>query len=307
MAREGGVAMRTLFPWVLRLLVVVVVIAAGFALVCGCGGDAEPAVTPSSSPWVSEDSSEEDATEHATAPAGNPSGGLSSEELAVEPHPATLAWEPTGEYRTELRGIGLTVHTFVINPDDIAIVYSLDDSESGLDMSPGTVALTDDLDQSYDVVSNTVLGSTLGVTAGLLTAEPYKGEGKTLTLTVTDVTTSAGDAVSGKTVSGDWSVTFVENRDPGAPVNYSEGGRIAPAVVRAGEITMGMGGPSPQPVVELLVSRGGREEALYGGISDGVAGPLTEEEFHEQLKAYTGGVDNYPPPEGWPEPAEVVH
>lgn len=273
--------MISVLPWVLRLLAVAVV-AAGFALACACGGDGEPIPTPSVS------------TEE-------PSGG----EPSAEPHPGTWTWEPTGQYRTDRMGVGLTVHTFVTTPDYIVIVCSLDHPTPGSDGSTAVVTLTDDLGQSYDVVSNAMLGSTLGVTAGVLTVEPYKGEGKRLTLTVSDVTTSSGGAAPGETVAGELSVTFIENLEPGAPVDYTEGGRIAPAVVRAGEITIGMGGPSPQPVVELLVYRGGREGALYGGISDGVTGPLTKEEFHEQLKAYTGGVDDYPPPEGWPAPAEV--
>lgn len=186
----------------------------------------------------------------------------------------------------------------------ILVCYSLDDSTSALETSPGAVTLTDDLGQRYDVVSNAVIGSTLGVTAGLLIVEPYKGEGETFTLTVTDVTTSSGGASSGETVPGDWSVTFVRNKFPGAVVDYSEGHKIAPDIMSAGELKWALAGAT-WGFYKLLVDRGGQQDALYGRISDGVAQRLTKEEFHQELKAYTGGVDDYPPPEGWPEPADA--
>jgi hypothetical protein len=246
--------MRRLFPWVLRLLAVAVV-AAGLALAYACGGDGEP--IPTASPTTS------------------PSGG----EPSVGSHPAIMAWEPTGEYRAERVGIGLTVLRFSVRSVYMFVFYSLDHSTSGLDVSPGTVALTDDLGQSYDVVSNAVLGSTLGVNAGLLIVEPYKGEGKTLTLTVTDVSTSSSGGAPEEMVPGAWSVTFIENLEPGAVVDYSEGGKIAPDIVSAGELKWAVAGATGG-FYKLVVDRGGQQDALHGRVSDGVAQRLTEEEFH---------------------------
>ncbi len=272
--------MVSVSPRVFRLLALAMV-AVGFAVVCACGGEAEPIPSP--------------------GPAASPTEA----EPSAAQEPPTWVWEPTGEYRAERMGIGLTVHSNIVNWDYMAILYSVDDSAPGLHPSPVSVGLTDDIGHSYDVVSNAVLGSTLGVTAGLLIVEPYKGEGKTLTLTVTDVTNSSGDVSPGKTVAGDWSVTFIENLEPGVTVDYTEGGRISPEVMSVGELTMAVGGPPGGRLPKLLIDRGGEQDALYGRISDGVAQRLTEEEFHQQVKAYTGGANDYPAPRGWPAPAEV--
>ncbi len=225
----------------------------------------------------------------------------SSQGPSVEEDPGIDAWDPTGEYRTEQSGIGLTVHSYRIGWDYIAVLYSVH-SIPGLSASPATVTLTDDSGQTYSI-SNTILGTSLGVTAALLTTEPYKGRGSALTLAVTDMSISTGDAASSQTVPGTWSVTFIENQVPGAPMDYIQGGRISPEVMSAGDLTMAVAGQPGGRFIKLLIDRTGQQSALYGLVSDGAARPLTETEFHQLLLAQPGRVDDFPPPPDWPAPA----
>jgi hypothetical protein len=243
--------------------------------------------------------------------AGGPSS-VSPAAPGAQQEPPTLTWEPAN-YRTEQEGIGLTIHTYRIRPDYMAFLYSVDDSTPDVVVSPGTVALTDDLGQTYSVLSNAILGNSLGVTAGLLTVEPYRGQGKTLTLSVTGLTTS-GDASATERVSGTWNVAFIETLAPGAPVDYSEGGRIAPEVMSVGGLTLAVAGQPGGRFVKLLIDREGRQGALYGDVSGKLAEALSEAEFHTQLGAAneanagfvpssirsTSVADDYPPPPDWP-------
>jgi hypothetical protein len=234
----------------------------------------------------------------------------------VAGEPATLVWQRTESYRTEKDGIGLTVHSYQITPDHMAFLYSLDNPVASVAASPGTVSLTDDRGRTYAVLNSTVFGSTLGVTAALLVTEPYSAEGKTLTLTVTDVVIS-GDASGAKSIPGTWSVPFLETLAPGAPVDHTEGGRIAPQITRAGGLTMAIAGPPGGRFPKLLIDRQGEQGALYGQISGSVARSLSEAEFRTELRAakaanaqsVTGGghstaelPDDYPPPPDWPAP-----
>jgi len=219
---------------------------------------------------------------------------------------------PAGEHG----GIGLTVHTFSVNPDRITVLYSVDHSTPGLTASPAAIALTDDAGRTYSTLSNAILGSALDVTAGLLTTEPYTGQGKTLSLTLTDMITSRDASATER--AGTWSVAFVETLAPGVPVDYSEGTRIAPHdVMSVGDLAMAVAGQPGGRFVKLLVDRQGQQHAFYGKISGNLAEALSEAEFHAQLRAAneasaqfvppsirsTSVADDYPPPPDWPTPA----
>ncbi len=202
--------------------------------------------------------------------------------------PARLVWESTGEYRTEHAGIGLTVLTYHVNWAHIQIQYAFDHS-GALRTSPQTITLTDDLGQSYEVIGNSVLDTVLGVTAGVLTTEPYKGQGAAFTLTVTNMTRLADNESPPEPVPGTWSVTFIENQEPGKPVTYTQGGRIAPEIMTAGDLTLAVAGPPGGRFIKLIVGRAGQESAIYAVITDVFARPLTEAEFRRRA-------GDFPPP-----------
>ncbi len=210
--------------------------------------------------------------------------------------PASIVWQPTGEYRTEHDGVGLTVFSFDVNWEHVRIRYAIDGPESAVELSPASIKLTDDLSEEY-LATNSILGTSLGVTAGVLIGEPYKGEGKALTLTITDMTMATVSEPPTETIRGTWTLTFVENLDPGAPVDHHEGGRIAPEVVSSGDLTTAFAGPLGAGLIKFLIYRAGQQAALHGRLIDSVVRPYTEEQFR-RLKPY-----DPPLPPGFPTPA----
>ncbi len=231
---------------------------------------------------------------------GSSSPPSSPPSISRPEDPGPQVWVRTGSHIAEQQGVALTVHTYRVRWDAIRIVYSVSHS-LGLNASPEGIAIIDDTGASYAILSHALLGNALGVTAGVLIAEPYKGQGRTLTLTVNGMKVE-GTTEPPQTIAGVWSVPFLENRAAGAPVDYTEGGRIAEEVISVGDSTIGIAGPPGGSFIKMMIDTSGNQSALYGVISDEVARPVSEAEFRQLLADQTTFTD-FPPPPEFPQPA----
>jgi len=224
-------------------------------------------------------------------------GGPSTDGGYPQSEPAPEIWKRTGQYSAERLGVTVNIHTYYIG-DTIDILYSTVQASPGLQAAPVSIAVTDDTGGAYAVRNHTLIGATLGVAAGVLILEPYKGNGRTFTLTVDGMeVTGAGKP---EIIPGKWSVTFIENRAPGAPVTYTAGGRIANEVISVGGATIGVAGPPGGSLTKVLIDRAGNQAALYGMIADGVARGVSDAEFRQLLQAR--GYSDFPPPPDFPRP-----
>jgi hypothetical protein len=197
----------------------------------------------------------------------------------------------------------LNIHAFSLRRDHIGVLYSLDVAAPDGQASPVRVVLTDDQRREYAVVSHNLLGSELGVTGGLLLVEPLKDGAKTLTLTLDGMTVSS--ASGQEEIRALWSVTFIENMSPGAPIDYQLNSKVAPEVVSVGEVTLGKAGGAGIGFVKLLVDRGGAQTALYGRVSGKQAEALDAASYDEALQSE--GMIDLPPPPNWPQPARAFN
>jgi hypothetical protein len=215
--------------------------------------------------------------------------------------PGESPWESTGEYRIVSDGIGLTVVSLTVSQGGIAVLFALDAPSGNQVAVPDKVYLADDKGKEYEG-RMTVLGSQLGVTAGVIVTEPYDGGGASLTLAMAGATLSTASGPASP-VDGDWAVRFTENRRPG-PADYSLSMKVAPEVTKFGDVTMTKAGGSPGlEYIELLVDRGGKQSAVYGAASAEGILPLGQEEFAAKLQAEMGG-DELPVAPDFPQPAK---
>ena len=214
--------------------------------------------------------------------------------------PPAIHWEPTGEYRVEQSNASMTIHKINIRPDSTVVLYTFD---SGADEAaePDTIELTDDLGKKYSVVKNEILGSSQGVTAGVLTTEPHAGGGTILSLTVSGVRLTAADGTAAGRLDGSWTLPFVKNNEPDREPGYFSGARIAPEIVSTGDLRMSFdsfqGG-----FFRLLIDRSGRETAIYSERSAGTLRSVSKDEWHRLFAEVNGFADPGSLPE-WPSSA----
>jgi hypothetical protein len=159
----------------------------------------------------------------------------------------------------------------------MTVLYALD-STTGDAVQVTNIYVSDMQGNSYDVKSNSVLGSQLGLTVGLLSMGAYRGETGALTIAA---------AVGEESLS----VSFVEKRIAG-PVVYSLSLKIAPEITQAGKLTFSkLGGPGLREI-KVLIDRDGLQSAVYASAGE----PLSQSEFQRRF----GGEP--PTPAGFPTP-----
>lgn len=236
--------------------------------------------------------------------------GIGQNEALLASHLETQApvegpgipnWKPTAEFRTSSAGIGLTAVSFSVSPGRMAVLFSLDTPAADQSAMPGRIYLLDDRGKEYSGKTD-LLGTALGVTAGVLVTETYDGIGGALILAMDGATVSS--ATGGvDTIPEKWRVSFVENHLRGIP-DYTFNGKVAPEVTRFGDVTISKAGGSPgMSYIALLVDRAGQQSAVNGAeFTDGFRG-LSQADFRAKLLAETGG-EELPIPPDFPQPAK---
>jgi hypothetical protein len=203
-----------------------------------------------------------------------------------------LIFNSTNEYFRREAGIQLTVHSFRVTPDYLAVVYSV--AADAADIREATVVLEDDRGTKYSTRSNVVLGNPHGLVVGLLVTEGYRPGGQVLSLRLLS-------AISAEGPVGPigLSLPFVRNTQPGSAVNFVEAMRLSPEEgTPIGRVVVGLAGPPGGTLVEVLAVRDGEGAAAYGRIDEaGEAKALTQEEFFALVG--DGGFDK-PPTFPWP-------
>jgi hypothetical protein len=224
----------------------------------------------------------------------------SSTQVFDQSEDPTLPWESTDQYRAEYGGIGLNVHAFSIDPTQLAVLYSIDQSDTEGQASPIEMLLSDETGHAYSGLKNSMIGSNLGVTVGIVNAGPYVGQGRTLTLAVTGLNLHTASGLT-QAVSGTWAVTLAENKRPGAPVDYTLHAKVAPEIMQAGDLTITKAGGPELSFFKLVVDRPGQQGAIRGTVSGTDARPLSADEFRKQLEE-NWGVSDIPTPPAVPTP-----
>jgi DNA-binding CsgD family transcriptional regulator len=160
------------------------------------------------------------------------SGGDDVPEVLASPSPiheggpGRSVWEPAGPYRADHNDVALTILWFRIDTN-AHVEYALTHADPNMTVSPGDLRLTDDAGTSYPLRYHAVQGQALGVTIWRTSFSRPPDAGETLTLTLTNPTSSTP---SGETASigGSWEVSFIRNVDLDHGSGYTEGVRIAP-------------------------------------------------------------------------------
>ena len=161
----------------------------------------------------------------------------------------------------------------------MTFVYSMDAESEDSEIEATQISILDDLGYSYQVISHRILGSDLGVTVGIVTVEPYRGEGTDLTLVATQISDASSDETS--SLPDRIGVTFLRNASPGSNIDYDAGGRIGPEVAThaARGLTTGLASLPGGKYIRLLVDRSGQQAEILGYAPNGLGGPVSRDEF----------------------------
>lgn len=229
---------------------------------------------------------------------GSPSSLAAADDRQSLQERVVLPWKATGDYRSDETGIGLTVLTFRMQPERITVLYTLDVNKEQAEAVATSIELIDDRGKIYDVLSHSSLGSSQGISLGLLTVEPVDSESSELTLRVRGVSTSAASGDPEDVIAGSWEVPFLRNQNPGAAPGWNLAGRVAPDVVSGNGARFALASGPGSEFIRVLIERSGRQTALFGYAPDGVGQPVTETEWH-QLFRDVRGYDDPGPPSDW--------
>lgn len=221
-----------------------------------------------------------------------------SDRQSLQAEPAVMPWTTTGDYRSEDMGIGLTILAFRIQPERMTVLYTLDVNKEQAEAVATSIELIDDRGKIYDVLSHSSLGSSQGISLGLLTVEPVDSESSELTLRVRGVSTSAASGDPEDVIAGSWEVPFLRNQNPGAAPGWNLAGRVAPDVVSGNSVKFALASGPGSEFTRVLIERSGTQSALFGYTPDGVGRPVTETEWH-QLFRDVRGYDDPGLPDDW--------
>jgi hypothetical protein len=208
--------------------------------------------------------------------------------------PATMVFNPTGEYIGGNSSIRLVVHAFTVTPQYTAVSYTIVGSG---DDAPRSVSLrlVDDLGRDYRTLGNANLGAVHDALGGILVSEAHISGGSILTLEA-----SAVELESGEIKTGNWSIPVLRTSEPGSAVSFIEAGHLSPEEgVQINGATVGIAGPPGAFPTEILIQRAGNESNLFGDVSaDGSARALSATQFEGQV-----GSGHYPRPPAFPQTA----
>jgi DNA-binding CsgD family transcriptional regulator len=142
--------------------------------------------------------------------------------------PPLSIWEPTGAFQVQGSEVTLTIMSFDLQGMGASVIYALTHARSDYLVEPLAFSLKDDRGQEYNLFTQGIYGSKLGVLVGIVNFQRPPDAGETLTLVLEGATIvyAAGGAAGLSDLTLE--IPFVRNVYDHGSTLYSEGMRIAP-------------------------------------------------------------------------------
>lgn len=200
--------------------------------------------------------------------------------------PVTL----TGQYEATMSGVTLLVESLRISPVDTTVVYALVKLGETDPIVPQAASVVGD-GRSYRSLSNTFIGNAGGVSVWILSAESLDGKSSTLALDI------EGAVVAGQALDDSLVVDFA--RVSGLREGWSAGIRVAPEVVDANGVRIGLASSPGDSFLRLLMDESGARSSVFGRLTEDDWVSLSSAEWLDAFTVERG----YTPPEvrsDWP-------